>query len=866
MSDLMENVSTIDTLLAVREAFSDSQTSVPDGLPSPHRRLVEVIRGKATASPADRAALTRHVLRYEQEKGSGEGGDLSIPRTADWPDATQWKRFGCEARSAGNDSYLVTAQKWTPSWLSASDQYPPAVTAFGAEERRNLSERPGDPFLSQMGEKYQSYRSLGQKIAVRSVLEAPDGATLVVNLPTGAGKSLCGHLPVALDEAEENLTVVVVPTVALALDQRDSLQDVVEHETAYFSGNPANDEIKRRIRNGSQRIVFTSPEGLLSGLTPAVFRAARNGFLQHLIVDEAHIVDQWGTDFRSSFQDLAGMRQGLLEVCDVPFTTLLLSATFTEGTLRTLQSLFGRPGPFEHVSSVRLRPEPSYWWSISDDRAERERRVQEALCHLPRPLILYASERDDVKNLYALLKEQGYRRLDMMTGESTPDERQQVLDRWEKDKLDIVVATSAFGLGIDKGDVRAVVHACIPEDINRFYQEVGRGGRDGRASVSLLLAYRNPSDRDEDGRRNDDVACARALNRQRVLTVDRAFERWEEMFTSKQTTRLPERSKRHFRVPVRAYPGLDSDNDMNEAWNVRTLLLMHRAGLLDLQGEPPPLPEEVPDDELEARLQRYFDRRVIEVKTAAPLNKEVFRDAIRPVRETMQADTEQGLTDMITLLKGEQCTSKILAQVYRVPRNGPLNEAPVSRSVSVFPECGGCPACRADGSQPGVSPSEDVSVPPWSASVHDVHASLRSLFREGTQFYVFYEAEDQGRTWTRTLEDVVRQCVRRDVRRVIAPREILDTWRERWRDRSLLVFLDELERDWPDPTATLPVPELVYLPTDTPLPAHYLRSNAPRILILPASTPHPHDSHRPLQDVCTSGYVSFAAFKNQIAL
>jgi len=405
--------------------------------------------------------------------------------------------------------YLVTAQPWTPSWLADSDQYPPASAAFGEKGRRNLSERPGDPFLVQMGEEYQNYRSLGQKAAVRSVLEAPDGATLVVNLPTGAGKSLCGHLPVVLDEAEGSLTVVVVPTVALALHQRDSIQHVVRHETAYFSGNPANDEIKRRIRNGSQRIVFTSPEGLLSGLTPAVFRAARRGFLRQLIVDEAHIVDQWGTDFRSSFQDLAGMRQGLLDVCDVPFTTLLLSATFTEGTLRTLKSLFGRPGPFEHVSSVRLRPEPSYWWSISDDRNERERRVLEALRHLPRPTILYASEREDVKNWYALLKEQGYRRLDMMTGESTSDDRQRVLDQWDKDELDIVVATSAFGLGIDKGDVRAVVHACIPEDINRFYQEVGRGGRDGRASVSLLLAYRNPLDRDEKGHRNDDVGCAR---------------------------------------------------------------------------------------------------------------------------------------------------------------------------------------------------------------------------------------------------------------------------------------------------------------------------------------------------------------------
>jgi superfamily II DNA/RNA helicase len=717
-----------------------------------------------------------------------------------------------------------------------------------------------------MGEEYQSYRSLGQRAAVRSVLEAPDGATLVVNLPTGAGKSLCGHLPVALDEGKRGLTVVVVPTVALALHQRDKIQHVVGHETAYYSGSPANDEIKRRIRSGNQRIVFTSPEGLLSGLTPAVFRAARRGSLRQLVVDEAHIVDQWGTDFRSSFQDLAGMRQGLLDTCDEPFTTLLLSATFTEGTLRTLQSLFGHPGPFEHVSSVRLRPEPSYWWATTDAADERERRVLEALRHLPRPAILYASEREDVRGWYALLKDQGYRRLGMMTGESTAEERQQVLDRWENDALDVVAATSAFGLGIDKGDVRAVVHACIPEDINRFYQEVGRGGRDGCASVSLLLAYRNPADQDEDGRRDDDIGCAEALNRKRVLTVERAFERWEEMFTSEQTTPVPERSRRHYRVPVRAYPGLDADNDMNEAWNVRTLLLMHRAGLIELQGEPPPTPEEVPEDELEARLQRYFDRRVIKLKTVSPLNEETFADAIRPVRETMNADSEQGLTDMMTLLEGEQCAAEILARAYGVPRTGTLAESPVSRSVSVLPECGGCPACRSEGAQPGVSPSEYVSVPPWSADVNDVHASLQSLFREGKQFYVFYEAEDQGRSWARTLETAVRNCVRRDIRRVVAPADVLEKWRERWRGRALPVFLDELQTDLPDPTATLSVPELVYLPPGTPLPAHYLCGNVPRIVILPASTPHPHESRRQLRDVCTSGYASFATFKSQIAL
>jgi len=293
---------------------------------------------------------------------------------------------------------------------------------------------------------------------------------------------------------------------------------------------------------------------------------------------------------------------------------------------------------------------------------------------------------------------------------------------------------------------------------------------------------------------------------------------------------------------------------------------MHRAGLLELQGEPPPTSKQLPEDELKDRLERYFNRRVIEVKTAAPLNETAFQDAIRPVRETMQEDTEQGLRDMMTLLKGGQCTSEILAQVYRVPRDGSLDEAPVSRSVSVLPECGGCPTCRATRSQPGISPPEDVSVPPWSASVDDVHASLRSLFREGERFYVFYDAKDQGRTWSRTLETVVRRCVQRDIRRVVAPPEVLDEWRERWRNRSLRVFLDELQNDWPDPTATLSVPEFVYLPAGISLPGHYLRGEAPRILILPASTPHPQDPHRLLQDVCTSGHVSFTTFKNQIAL
>ena len=114
-------------------------------------------------------------------------------------------------------------------------------------------------------------------------------------------------------------------------------------------------------------------------------------------------------------------------------------------------------------------------------------RLLEAVHHLPRPLIIYASKREDVKRWAEELKQAGFRRYGVMTGESTSKERSELIHNWSEKNIDIVVATSAFGLGIDRGDVRAVIHVCIPETIDRFYQEVGRIGRDGKAAISLTL-------------------------------------------------------------------------------------------------------------------------------------------------------------------------------------------------------------------------------------------------------------------------------------------------------------------------------------------------------------------------------------------
>jgi ATP-dependent DNA helicase RecQ len=117
--------------------------------------------------------------------------------------------------------------------------------------------------------------------------------------------------------------------------------------------------------------------------------------LRYFVIDEAHIVEQWGDEFRPAFQELPGLRRDLLRLTS--FTTLLLTATLTESCLDTLETLFGKPGPFQVISAVQLRPEPSYWFAWCQSEEIRKQRLIEAVYHLPRPLIVYATKREDVR-------------------------------------------------------------------------------------------------------------------------------------------------------------------------------------------------------------------------------------------------------------------------------------------------------------------------------------------------------------------------------------------------------------------------------------------------------------------------------------
>src|SRR5262249_16651052 len=153
-------------------------------------------------------------------------------------------------------------------------------------------------------------------------------------------------------------------------------------------------------------------------------------------------------------------------------------ATLTAESLETLRLFFGRNS--QVVSETQLRPEPGFLLRAEKSEEERSRHVIEALRFLPRPLILYTTRREDAEQWTTLLRTVGFQRLQLVRGGDVSGEGgDEVLRDWRTRAVDVVVATSAFGLGMDQSDVRSVVHACLPESIDRYYQEVGRGGRDG---------------------------------------------------------------------------------------------------------------------------------------------------------------------------------------------------------------------------------------------------------------------------------------------------------------------------------------------------------------------------------------------------
>jgi superfamily II DNA/RNA helicase len=625
---------------------------------------------------------------------------------------------------------------------------------------------PADPFLRaifpQSSTDFSRYTSQAHKQAVRTVMSCRPGSTILVNLPTGSGKSTVALAPAFVKGQPVGVSVVVVPTIALALDQERRMRELLggtQQRFAYTQSTPKEERraMRQGLRDGVQTVVFVSPESVTGTMSYALFDAARAGHLRYFVVDEAHLVDQWGTEFRPDFQAMAGIRRELLDVQQSagyePFRTVLMTATLAPSAADLLVEFFGQPGPVETAISNLLRPEPAYWVASFGGWRRRSEGLLEALRHLPRPAVVYTTQRRYAHENFRYLQEEGgFRRLALFTGETGDEERRRILEHFRDDRVDLVVATSAFGLGVDQDDIRTVVHACIPETIDRYYQEVGRGGRDGRSSISLICWTA--------GDRKD----AHILAHPKMIGEELGVQRWNSMFS-----RAEPLGSGRYRLPM-AVKRLATmvDSEENEKWNVRTLGLLARSGVVKLSWDVPPSLRDFAtnSDKAEFNLEDQ-DRGVVVEIAHGVVDSATWQERVEPQREAVRRANTMAHKLMLEALKEGAAICELIARAYD------MNEAtrvPGLHHGKPAILCGRCPAHpsgRVAGVQPLVWPANQVVAVDTS--------ELRPLLGRGNVGLVTYRRPTTRRDrddFLRSLAEVLRRLVPAGIRLVIAPTDI----------------------------------------------------------------------------------------------
>ena len=703
----------------------DSGESWEARSPSVERLRLALIDPAKNASALDLAVLMRQAMAHEHVRRGNMVSPAVQVSHGRFGGFTGWDKVGLRAIIA-DESRLVTIQPWNPAWLNGAEE---GVDAFAASEKTrrefNLSGCEGDPLLTSAGR--TSYRSRGQRAAVRGALSTPAGGSIVVALPTGEGKSMIFQLVhtvgfIGADQAKNSgVTLVIVPTVALGVNHECEAVALLglSRPLAFQGGNDVeNGLIAERIASGTQGLCFASPEAACGRLRASLRLAAEAGLLRAIVIDEAHLVDQWGTGFRTEFQELSGLRRELLSVAPASqaLRTIMLSATLTDSSLETLRTLFSNESDFESLAAVQLRPEPDYWIAESTGESARIKQVLEALHHVPRPAVLYVTLVEAAEAWFSRLKDAGFRRVRKLHGDTSQAEREDVVGQWRDGSLDVVVGTQAFGLGIDYAHARSVIHACVPETLDRFYQEVGRGGRDGKVALSLIIPTKK------------DFAIAKNLNSQKVIGIDRGYHRWSVMFERK--VRLGDG---RFAVRIDGRPGteerdIDMFGDMNTDWNLRTIALMARADLLRLLGTPYPKIDEVGD---------WLE---IEILDDHHLDMTAWRTRVEPIRRVGWLASKRNLDLMRDYLRDARCPATILEELYGADRVGRV--------------CSRCSRCRLDeGCRLKTVPVGE----PRASWIAPLDPLVADLLDHDLRLLVTYDPSGLARTASRRLGETLQR-------------------------------------------------------------------------------------------------------------
>jgi len=320
---------------------------------------------------------------------------------------------------------------------------------------------------------YDDFRGIQREI-IESIGSGHDTLGL---MPTGGGKSITFQVPAL---AQKGTCIVITPLIALMKDQVDNLRRRGVRTAAIYSGL-TREEIIITLENcifGDIRILYVSPERLSSELFQTKLRHMKVSFIT---VDEAHCISQWGYDFRPSYLEIAKIRK-LVPKAPV----LALTATATPKVVQDIQEKLSRDLSAPGFSVFKMSFERQNLAYVVRQTEDKREQLIHILNSLKGPAIVYARSRRRTKEFAELLTEAGISATFYHAGldAAVKDERQQA---WQQDEVRVMVATNAFGMGIDKPDVRLVIHIDCPDSIEAYFQEAGRAGRDGHKAYAVLL-------------------------------------------------------------------------------------------------------------------------------------------------------------------------------------------------------------------------------------------------------------------------------------------------------------------------------------------------------------------------------------------